>query len=449
MTAGTVTSGDALRFGPDLARLTHERPSPRPRSVLYLLLALLVCMIAWTCFGRLDIVAVSQGKLVPQSFVKIVQPAEGGIVREILVKEGETVREGEVLVRMDARLSEAEVKTVQDELDRRRLQLKRIDAELSGSRLPRAREDPPELVAQVEAQMHARRQAYADALAGEQALRTRSVHDLGSAMEIETKLRQTTPIYREQALAWEQLAREGYAGRLLVLDRQRSHLEAEQELKAQQRAVEGLKATIAQADKRIAQIQSNYRRELHDERTEANAQYLRLTQESVKHRHRRELLELKAPQAGIVKDLATHTPGTVLAPGAVVLTLVPQDEPLVAEVWITNADAGFVQAEQKARIKVAAYPFQKYGLIDGIVVQVSADAQDRPGAPEGTMKPLSDLAYRARVNLIEPHTDSAVGRLKLVPGMAVTAEVHIGRRTVLEYLLSPIQKAASEAARER
>ena len=444
-----AVSADALRFGPDFARLAHERPSPRPRAVLYLMLGLLASILAWTCFGRLDIVAVSQGKLVPQSFVKIVQPAEGGIVRDILVKEGDAVREGEILVRMDTRLAQADVRTVSDELDRRRLQLARIDAELAGSPMKRARDDPPALVTQMEAQMRARRQSYADALAGEEALRVRSVHDLGSASEIETKLRQTAPIYREQAQAWEQLAKEGFAGRLLMLDRQRSHLEAEQELKAQQRTVESLKAAIAQADKRIAQIHSNYRRELHDERTEAHAQYLRLQQESVKHQHRHALLELKSPQAGIVKDLATHTPGTVLAPGTVVLTLVPQDEPLVAEVWITNADAGFVQAEQKARVKVAAYPFQKYGLLDGVVEQVSADAQDRPGAPEGTMKPSSDLAYRARVRLAPTEASADARRLKLVAGMAVSAEVHIGRRTVLEYLLSPIQKAAAEAARER
>jgi hemolysin D len=442
------TSAEALRFSADITRLTRGEPSARSRGVLYLLLALLACMLVWMCFGKLDIVAVSSGKLVPQSFVKIVQPAEAGIVREILVTEGDAVREGDILVRMDARLANADATTVRDELHRKRLQLRRIDAELAGSSLKAAREDPPELVAQLEAQMRARRQAHADAVGTEEALRARSVHDLGSALEIESKLRQTEPMYREQAQAWEQLAREGFAGRLLALDRRRTHVETEQELKAQQRTVESLRAAIAGAEKRIAQINSNYRQQLHSERSEAAATYQRLQQDSIKLEHRHALLELRAPQAGIVKDLATHTPGTVLSPGAVVLTLVPQNEPLVAEVWVTNADSGFVQAHQKARIKVAAYPFQKYGLIDGVVEQVSADAQDRTSAAEGTAKPLSELAYRARVRLLSTDGGSS-GALKLVPGMAVTAEVHIGRRTVLEYLLSPIQKAASEAARER
>lgn len=420
-----------------------------PRAVAYLLLALFALAFAWACFGKLDIVAVSQGKLVPQSFVKIVQPAEAGIVREILVKEGDAVREGDVVIRMDTGLSDADARTVRAELDRKRLQLNRIDAELSAAPLKRAREDPPELVAQVEAQLQARRQAYLDTLGAEEALLRRSVHDLESATEIETKLKQTAPIYREQAQAWDQLAREGFAGRLLALDRQRSHLEAEQELKAQGRNIESLKAMIAQAEKRIAQIRSNYRQQLHNERAEAEAHFHKLQQDSAKHQHRHALLELKAPQAGIVKDLATHTPGTVLAPGTVVLTLVPQDEPLVAEVWVTNADAGFVQPGHKARVKIAAYPFQKYGMLDATVRQISADAQDKTGAAESVPKQQPDLAYRALVALETDYLAVDGRRLRLVPGMAATAEVHIGRRTVLEYLLSPVQKVAAEAGRER
>ena len=161
-------------FAPTIQQVRHAPPSPLPRAVLYLLVALLASVIAWAAFGKLDIVAVSHGKLVPQSFVKIVQPAEAGIVREILVKEGDAVREGDTVVRMDTRLSDADVRAVRDELDRKRLQLRRIEAELTGTPLRRARDDASQLAAQVEAQMQARRQAYADALAAEEAVLARS-----------------------------------------------------------------------------------------------------------------------------------------------------------------------------------------------------------------------------------------------------------------------------------
>jgi HlyD family secretion protein len=438
----------ALAFAPALVRIERSAPAPLPRVVLYALLLLIAAVLAWAAFGKLDIVAVSEGKLVPQSFVKIVQPAEGGIVREIAVNEGARVAQGDVLVRMDSRISDADMRTLQAEIARKRLQLRRIDAELKGGRMQRATHEAPELFAHVAAQLAAHRQAYLDAVEAERAVLAKAGHDLESAGEIETKLMQTTPILREQEKAWNQLAREGYAGRLLALDRQKSRIEAEQELKAQSRNIDGLRATIAQARKRIAQIESNYRQQLNNERVDAEAQLDKLVQDWDKLQHRHALLELRAPQAGIVKDLATHTPGTVLAPGTIVLTLVPQDEPLVAEVWVTNADAGFVRAGQPAKIKVAAYPFQKYGTFSGTVRQVSADAQDKPLGGDSAGKGAPALAYRALVSIDRRSGEGALP-LTLVAGMHVSAEVHIGKRSVLEYLLSPVQKVVAEAARER
>jgi HlyD family secretion protein len=237
---------------------------------------------------------------------------------------------------------------------------------------------------------------------------------------------------------------------LIALDRQRTHVEAQQDLLAQGHAVASLRATIEQSEKRIAQIDSNYRQQLYNERVEAEAAYAKLDQDWQKQQHRHELLELKAPQAGVVKDLATHTPGTVVAPGTILLTLVPQNEPLMAEVWVTNVDAGFVREKQKARVKLAAYPFQKYGMADGVVRQISADTLDRsdPGAATRPA-PGQDAAYRALIDLDRNYLDGRGERLRLVPGMLVNAEIHIGERSVLEYLFSPIQRVAHEAARER
>ncbi|UCF77360.1 MAG: HlyD family efflux transporter periplasmic adaptor subunit [Betaproteobacteria bacterium] len=148
-----------------------------------------------------------------------------------------------------------------------------------------------------------------------------------------------------------------------------------------------------------------------------------------------------------VKDLATHTPGTVVAPGTILLTLVPKDEPLLAEVWVANLDAGFVQAMQKVRVKLVAYPFQKYGMLDGAVRQVSADAQEK--ADVNGARNFHDAAYRTLITLDREYLENGERRLRLVPGMLVNAEIHLGTRSVFEYLLSPIQKVAHEAGRER
>ena len=369
-------------------------------------------------------------------------------MREILVRDGDTVNSGQVLVRMDTRLSDADRSVVDNELKLRDLQLRRIDAELAEAPLARNAGDPPALFSQVEAQYRARHQAYLDALGTERALRAKAQQDLEVAREVESKLKKTVPIYREQAQGWEQLAKEGFAGKLMALERQRLYIENEQDLRAQAHNIASLTASLVQSKQRLAQITSSYRQQLQNERVEADAHRHRLQQELDKQQHRSGLLELRAPQAGVVKDLATHTPGTVVAPGTILLTLVPKDEPLIAEVWVSNADAGFVQPAQKTRVKLAAYPFQKYGMLEGTVQHISADAQDKAADSTG-VKPFQEAAYRALVHFDGGFLESRGARLALVPGMLVSAEIHLGRRSVLEYLLSPIQRIGHEAGRER
>jgi HlyD family secretion protein len=442
---------ESLDFAPAILRARERPPSPLPRAMLYLILFLLAAVLAWVNFGRLDIVAVAQGKLVPQSFIKVVQPADSGIVREILVHEGDQVKAGQVLMRMDTRLAEADGRTLRNEIVLKQLQLRRIDAELKNTPMQTRPEDPPLLYAQIAAQYQARHQAYQDALGGERAQLAKAQQDLRGAQEVEDKLRKTEPIYRAQAQAWEQLAREGFAGKLLALDRQRVHVESEQDLRAQAHTVASLKASIEQSQKRIAQITSNYYQQLQNERVEAEALLHKLRQDWDKQQHRYSLLELTAPHAGIVKDLATHTVGTVVAPGTILLTLVPQDEPLQAEVWVANPDAGFVRAGQPVKIKLAAYPFQKYGMLDGRVRQVSADATDSKDINGGRPNAVGEvpLQYRALVALTDTHIERDGQRFNPMPGMQVNAEINLGSRSVLEYLLSPIQKVVHEAGQER
>lgn len=161
------------------------------------------------------------------------------------------------------------------------------------------------------------------------------------------------------------------------------------------------------------------------------------------------LLELRATEAGTVKDMATYKPGMVVQPGASLLNIVPKDEPLLAEVAIRNEDMGFVGVGQRVKLKLQAYPFQKYGMLEGTVELVSADslANDPQKAVAQVQSPQS---YKALVRLAAQELKASSGEVpKLTAGMVAQAEIHQGRRTVLEYLLSPVQKVAQEAARER
>ena len=163
------------------------------------------------------------------------------------------------------------------------------------------------------------------------------------------------------------------------------------------------------------------------------------------------MLELKAPQDGTVKDLATHTLGSVVAPGTVVMTLVPGGAGLLAEVWVTHLDAGLVQAGQVAKLKLTAYPFQQYGLLSGRVKHISPDASEPAEQKSPRNSGIQDQpasSFRALIELPEPFMQAEGKHYRLSPGIQVNAEIKLGTRTVLEYLLSPVQKTLHEAGRE-
>ena len=453
--AKSSSSADAgaLDFAPAILRAQHENATPLPRIVLYIALALFGVMLAWACFGRLDIIAVAQGKLIPSSYVKIVQPAESGVLREILVGDGQEVKAGQVLLRMDTQVTDADQATVETDLLLRRLQLRRIESEMAGVAFTAQPGERPDLIQQVSAQALANRRAYESQLESERAALAKSEQDLRAAMDMESRLKQTVPIYQETEAAHQNLAKEGFISRLALLDKTRERIEKEQELKAQTHQVASLHAGIEQSRKRLAQITSTYRQQLQNERSEANGQRLKLEQESGKQAYRRNLMELRAPQDGIVKDLATHTAGTVVSPGTILLSLVPRNDPVKAEVWVTNEDAGWVEVNQKVKVKLAAFPFNKYGMVNGYVEYVSPDAAELPDTRERDRKDTREhvmppSGFRALVVLDSPYLERDGKKFQFTAGMVVSAEVNLGSRTVMEYLLSPVEKVSREAGRE-
>ncbi len=444
----------SLDFFPPLLRLTDSPPNPLGRKVLWLLLTLLAALLLWALIGQLDIVAVAEGKLIPHSYLKIVQPAESGIVKEILVHEGDSVKAGQTLMRMDRLISDADSKSIEADYQRKQATLARIDAELANKPYVPTPEVPAELAREIAAQYRANRAALEAALAEETTRLVRNRADLASAEQVQTKLSETLPHYQEQDKAFEKLVKDGFAGSLMASDKKRERIEKEQDLKNQAYQIESNRAYITQSEKRLAQIDSDYRRQLHTERNEVHGQAEKLAQDVAKQAHRQSLMELKASQDSVVKDLATHTIGTVVQPGTVLLTLVPKEETLRAEVWVSNEDIGFVRQGQPVKLKFAAFPFQKYGMVEGTVEHVSADSADSNtsnGTTPNEKAPARNqpLVYKALITLKALHLEMNGQRFMLSAGMQSNAEILLGTRSVMEYLLSPVRKAWHEAGRER
>ncbi len=304
----------------------------------------------------------------------------------------------------------------------------------------------------VSQQFIARRQALADAIAQEDQTAARTRHDRAAAQQVRDKLAATLPNYRQSAESFTKLQNDGFVGELMANDKRRELIEREQDLKAQEATLQALDAAIAQSHSRMTQLRSQFRSQLLGERVEAEAAVTRLTQETAKAGFRSGLLEVRAPVAGTVQGLTTTTLGAAVPAGAPLLTVVPQGDVLRAEAVLANDDIGFVPVGQRAKVKLAAYPFQKYGRLEGKVISLSADAVEPNEAAKATGSAYAapQLAYKAVIELDAQNLRLPNGEhLKLTPGMAATIEIHQGRRKVMEYLLSPVQRVTSEAGRER
>jgi HlyD family secretion protein len=437
-----------------LFEIAAHEPEVAPRWTLRIISALFVILLLWAIFAELDIVAVAEGRLVPQTYVKVVQPAESGIVREILVREGDMVQAGQVLLRLDPTENAADSTAVQREAAMQRLELRRIDAELAGVSMKPSANDDVALLAQMQAQQRAHRQAFLDSLAQERQSRERASRELAAAHETERKLEKTLPSYEHTAVAYEKLASQQQVGQLQAEEQRRIATEQAQDLASQRATVQSLRAAVAQSDQRLAQLKSSYESDLHTARVIATEKLTQLDQQNTKLQYRQSNLELKAPQAGTVKELATTTVGAVVQPGTVLLSLVPANEPLRAEVSVQNQDIGFVKEGQPVRLKLSTYPFQRYGMLEGIVKTVIADAsaqssQNSTSTTNNSNAAGQTMSFKAVIDLNDQALKANGTHYPLAAGMQLAAEIVEGKRTVLQYLLSPVQRVTNEAGRER
>lgn len=442
-------TSEAEDFHPALLRAHQDPPSPLPQVVLRVLFVFIGIILLWAALGRVDMVAIATGRLVPEGYVKIVQPAESGTVKAILVAEGERVVAGQELIRLDSSLSDAERSALESEFHNANLAYRRVEAELSGSKLERSEGDPSDAYQEAVSQMSANEQAYNDAISLEQRVLAAAESDLSATKEIRDKLRDTMTFYVNERTAFEELAKKGHIGKLAVMEKERAVIEHSQDLRTQTHAIARAEEEIAQSRRRIAQLTSERKRQLFAEKMATVPRLERVRQELAKIDHRQGQLSLRAPQSGVIQDLATHTVGTVVSPGTVLMTLVPEAGRLRAEVWISNRDIGFISVGQPVRVKIDTYDFQKYGLLSGHIDYLAADSAQNERQEQDRSGPPRDLSYKAIV-LLDTDKLAAEGKnLALASGMQVRADILLGNRSVIEYILSPIVRATKQAGQER
>jgi HlyD family secretion protein len=434
-------------FSPALLAAVRERPSPLPRVVGLTVCAFLLFLIAGAAVGRLDVVARAQGTLVPKSRLQVVQPVKGGRIAEILVREGQKVAAGQVLVKLDGTVAASEIAALRRELRSVRLGLARVSAELADGPLDAPNGIPEAETRQTRAQLRANRDALSDRLSEQRATIDRLGRERAAAVAEQARLESILPLLKEDSAAYQRLAEAGNAGRVAARKRRRDYLSAKRKLAGQRETIRGLDSAIEEARARLKGLRSKRRSDLHAERVELRQRRTALEKQLAEARYRSENLTLKAPRSGVVQSIATHTLGSVVPTGTTLVSLVPEGEPLRAELRISNSDTGFVRAGQTARLKLAAYPFQRFGTVDAKVVSVSPTAETGENRPRGTSREPGH--YIATLALENQQLSYEGEVLRFKPGMQVTGEVKLGERSVLEYVLSPIEKVVDYAGKER
>jgi hemolysin D len=440
-----VTSID---FAPDLLRIQQEAPAPLPRAILVGTSALFFFLVTWAAIAKLDVIASGEGRLVPATFVKPIQAIESGVVKTVLVKEGASVTAGQLLLKLEPAAADFDLGWLKAEESLRAMQLERIRAELADQPLVFSKSYPTDLQISVQAQFNARRQSLQDSLAIETAALNRARSELRAAEQILEKFASTLPILQKASESFNRLKQEGFVGEVAANEKLRELKEREKELSAQEANVTSFKSAVSQAESKLSTIRSSYRAQLETERAELLSQVNKLKGDIGKSAIRYEAHNIYSPHSGIVKDLTVTSRGAVIAAGTTLMMIVPKEDPLQAEVSLRNEDIGFIEVGAPVKIKVATYPFQKYGLLDGKVVSISADSVD---PKQAALNGVPQLTYKAIVSLATQTLESKAqaASLGLSSGMLIAAEIHLNRRTVLEYLISPVQKLAAEAARER
>jgi hemolysin D len=455
-----------LAFLPAALEIVETPPSPTGRAIGATLILLFGAAIAWAWWGTIDVVASAPGRIVPSGRSKIVQPLEAGVVRGIRVQDGQAVRAGEVLIELDPTVNVAERDRLQNDFASEQLNIARLQAALAkdgdpvADFRPPAHADPALVAAQRQllASQVAEFRAKIAALDGQAAQKEAEQATIGASIH---KLEAMIPTISPRVEIRASLMQQGLVSRLTYFETLQQLVEESEELSVQRSRLREAAAAIVSTRETRDQTVAEYHHGLSDELTRSEQKVSGLAQDLIKAEQRAKLQVLTAPVDGVVQQLAVHTIGGVVTPAQSLLVVVPDDGRLEIEAMVSNRDIGFVHPGQDVEIKVDAFDFTRYGLLHGTVLSLSSDAIIREprtdSAPdaasmartEGGDTRNQELVYGARVSLERGQMPAGDRWTNLSAGMAVTAEIRTGSRTILSYLLSPLARYHQEMLRER
>lgn len=434
-----VSPEDYLSY--ELGKAVRELPPLYTRLLAGTLSMLVFGAIGWAHFSKVDEVATAQGELVPSTQVRPVRALEGGIISEIRVKEGDRVQKGDVLLTQDPALNQAEVERLQKIAVAVRQDIARLKAESEGQTSTGTALQDQLLIARLREFDTRQAAAIADAQRQRAAIaeaRAQLVKLQGNLVNARTALKNA----QEREASLRKLV-DGAIPRFDYLEAKDRLTEAEDRVNSLQQEVAAQQQAILQAEQAYQSAQQTSNR-LGSERQSEILSQLKQRQEELANvegqlaqaRLRTEGQTITAPVSGKIYDVQTTLGERSVAPGQELLSILPDDGNLLLEVKVLNRDIGFISEGMRAKVKLATFPFQEFGTIEGEVVQISPNAiADRELGP----------VFETKVELKRKDIMVNGNPVELAPGMAATAEIVTRQRSVLTFLLEPITRRFSEA----
>ena len=393
--------------------------------------------LAWAASFELDEITRAQGRVIPASREQVVQSLDAGVLRELLVREGDAVQQGQVLLRIDDARAGPVYREAREKAVALSAQAARLRAEAGG--------EPLAFAAEVRGErdvVERERRAYETRL---QALeeQVRAIRVSLSATEASVRAVQESMAATRRELEMTQpLVRQGVISEVELLRLQRQQAELNRQLADLGRQQADLQAQIVERRNR-------YRTDASQELSRVESELAQTRESAAARADTLRRTVIRAPMKGIVKNVQLTTVGAVIQPGQNILEIVPVQDEMLVEAYVRPSEVAFLKPGQAATVKLSAYEFNKYGGLAGVIEHLSPDTlKDERNRRPGSLPELEEGYYRILVRIREPDAVRAGMKLEPLPGMTAVVEIRTGHKTVLEYLFRPLQNV-SQALRER
>jgi hemolysin D len=433
-------------FKPD-AVAVEEAPVPLPANVaLYLLAALLIIAILWSIFGSVDRIVVAPGKIATRTPLLVMQPFTTSRILGIDIKAGDHVRQGQVLVKFDPAFAQADVASLQHKVETLKGQTQRLEAQLAGKEFSAHSGDSPERLTQVQIFNHE-----TSDYAAELKQRDSRLAQVDSQIKVDEAslpgLRSEFEIAHRVVVIQQNLRAQQAAAELDVMRAQTGEIDTDLRLRNTTGELEKLRAQRAETTQERLAFLDKWRSDHNQQLVQARQDLAEATETLNKARRMKDLTEIIAPVDGTVLEVADRSVGSVLREAETLLTMVPDGADLYVEANVPSRDISYVKIGDAVRIKLEAYPFQRFGTINGRLVVISADSV--PLKQDETREDaVPQLVYRVQVRIVDHLNALALRSIHVKPGLVASAEIKTGKRSVASYILNPILRTTDESLRE-